>query len=88
MNFLIDCTAQRYIRFFDFMGAFSYIRMYPKDEHMTEFRARKRKLEYTCMPFGLVNATAELHMQVNRNFPGPPNEDWVGIYMDDVLVFR
>ena len=38
------------------------------------------------MPFGLVNAPAELQRQVNRDFEEPINEGWMVVYMDDVLV--
>ena len=46
-----------------------------------------RKLEFTCMPFGLVNAPAELQRQVKRDFSGPITEGWMVIYLVDVLVF-
>ena len=40
------------------------------------------------MPFGLVNAPGELQRQVNHDFSSPITEEWMLIYMDDVLVFR
>ena len=43
--------------------------------------------EFMYMPFGLVNAPAELQRQVNRDFSGPITEGRMVIYMDDVLVF-
>lgn len=72
---------------FDFTDAFLQIPIHPADRHKTAFHTRTRKLEYTCMPFGLVNAPAELQRQVNRDFAGPINEGWMVVYMDDVLVF-
>ena len=71
----------------DFTDAFLQIPIHPADRHKTAFHTRTRKLEYTCMPFGLVNAPAELQRQVNRDFAGPINEGWMVVYMDDVLVF-
>ena len=72
---------------FDFTDAFLQIPIHPDDRHKTAFHTRTRKLEYTCMPFGLVNAPAELQRQVNRDFEEPINEGWMVVYMDDVLVF-
>ena len=43
---------------FDFADAFSQIPIHPDDRHKTAFHIRTRKLEFTCMPFGLVNAPA------------------------------
>ena len=73
---------------FDFTDAFLQIPIHPDDRHKTAFHTRTRKLEFTCMPFGLVNAPAELQRQVNRDFSGPITEGWMVIYMDDVLVFN
>ena len=39
------------------------------------------------MPFRSVNATAELQQQDNHEFPGPINEAWIVIWMNDVLIF-
>ena len=72
---------------FDFTDAFLQIPIHPDDRHKTAFHTRARKLEYTCMPFGLVNAPAELQRQVNRDFAVPISEGWMVVYMDDVLVF-
>ena len=48
----------------DFADAFLEIPIHPDARHTTEFRTRTRKLEYTCMPFGLVNAPAEMQPRV------------------------
>ena len=72
---------------FDFTDASLQIPIHPDDRHKTAFHTRTRKLEFTCMPFGLGNAPAELQRQANRDFSGPITEGWMVIYMDDVLVF-
>ncbi|CDJ36344.1 uncharacterized protein EMH_0079970 [Eimeria mitis] len=72
---------------FGFAEAFLQIPIHPEDSHKTAFHTRTRKLEYTCMLFGLVHAPAELRRQVNHDFLGPIAEGWMVIYMDDVLVF-
>lgn len=45
---------------FEFTDAFLQISIHPDDRHKTVFHVRTRKLDFTCMPFGLVNAPAEL----------------------------
>ncbi|CDJ28247.1 OSJNBb0049I21.6 protein, related [Eimeria mitis] len=72
---------------FDFAEAFLQIPIHPKDRHKTAFHTRTRKLDYTCMPFGVVNAPAKLYRQINHDFLEPIAEGWMVIYMDDVLVF-
>jgi len=71
----------------DFTDAFLQIGINENDQHKTAFHTKTRKMEYTCMPFGLVNAPAELQRQVNRDFAGPISEGWLVVYMDDLLVF-
>jgi len=71
----------------DFTDAFLQIQMAPEDCHKTAFHTRTRLVEYVCMPFGLVNAPAELQRVVNKDFAGPIREGWLVVYMDDVLVF-
>ncbi|CDJ35727.1 OSJNBa0079C19.6 protein, related [Eimeria mitis] len=48
---------------FNFAEAFLHIPIHPEDRHKTAFHTRTRKLEYTFMPFRLVNAPAELQRQ-------------------------
>ena len=71
---------------FDFTDAFLQIAIHPGDRHKTAFHTRTRKLEFTCMPFVLVNAPTELQWKVNRDFSGPINKGWMVLCMDDVLV--
>ena len=71
----------------DFAEAFLQIPIHPDDCHKTAFHTRTRKLEYTRMPFGLVNAPAELQRQVNRDFAEAINAKWMVVYMDDVLIY-
>ena len=71
----------------DFAEAFLQIPIHPDDCHKTAFHTRTRKLEFTRMPFGLVNAPAELQRQVNRDFSEAINAKWMVVYMDDVLIY-
>lgn len=58
---------------FGFTGAFLQIAIHPDDRHKTAFRTHARKLKYTCMPFKLINAPAELQRQVKLDFEEPIN---------------
>ena len=71
----------------DFAEAFLQIPIHPDDCHKTAFHTRTRKLEFTRMPFGLVNAPAELQRQVNRDFAEAISAKWMVVYMDDVLIY-
>ncbi|CDJ35655.1 uncharacterized protein EMH_0028280 [Eimeria mitis] len=71
---------------FEFAEAFLQIPIHPEGRHKTAFYTRPRKLEYTCMPFGLVNPPTELQRQLNHDFLGPIAEGLMVIYIDDVLV--
>lgn len=71
----------------DFKDAYLQIAIHPDDRHKTAFHTRTGKYEFTCMPFGLVNAPAELQRQVNHDFEEPIKEGWLVVYMDDVLIF-
>ena len=48
---------------FDLTDAFLQILIHPDDRHKAAFHTRTRKLEFRCMPVGLVNAPAELLRQ-------------------------
>ncbi|CDJ36427.1 uncharacterized protein EMH_0085060 [Eimeria mitis] len=72
---------------FDFAEAFLQISIHPVDRHKAAHHTRTDELEYSCMPFSLVNVPAQRQRQVNHDFLGPMNEGWRVIYMDDVLVF-
>lgn len=71
----------------DFTDAFLQIEIAEKDKHKTAFHTATRKFEYICMPFGLVNAPAELQRQANNDFAVPIAERWMVVYADDVLIF-
>ena len=48
---------------FNFTNAFVQIPTNPHDRYKTALHTSTLKPEYTCMPFGLVNAPAELQRQ-------------------------
>ena len=72
---------------FDFTDAFLQIPIHPDGRHKTAFHTRMRKIKFTFMPSGFVNASTGLQRQVNHDGFGPTNEGWMVIYMEDLLVF-
>ena len=73
---------------FDFADAFLQIPMYPDARYRNAFNTRTRKLQYTCMPLGLVNAVAKLQRGLSHEFSGPTNEGRMVTFMDEALVFN
>ena len=71
----------------DYTEAFLQIPIHPDDRNKTPFHTRTRKLEFTCKPFGLVNAPAELQRQVNPDFAEAIKAKWMVVYTDDVLIY-
>lgn len=61
--------------------------VFTDDRHKTAFHMRTGQLDYTCMPFRLINAPAELQRQFNRDLDEPVRQGWMGVYMDDVQAY-
>jgi hypothetical protein len=69
----------------DFRNAFHQIRIAPGFEWLTAFRCFLGHFEYLVMPFGLTNAPATLQAMMNEIFSDM--EDFVVVYLDDILIF-
>jgi hypothetical protein len=70
----------------DLHGAYNLVRIKEGDEWKTAFRTRFGHFEYCVMPFGLANAPAAFQNLMNdlfREF----NEEFVVVYIDDILIF-
>ena len=70
----------------DLLGAYNLVRIKEGDEWKTAFRTRYGHYEYLVMPFGLTNAPATFQALINdvlRDFL----DDFVVVYLDDILVF-
>ena len=70
----------------DLRGAYNLVRIREGDEWNTAFRTRYGHFEYNVMPFGLTNAPAVFQHMINDIFRKHLN-DFVVIYLDDILIF-
>jgi len=69
----------------DFRNAFHQLRILFGDEWLTAFRCFLGHFEYLVMPFGLSNAPAALQAMMNEIFADM--EDFIVVYLDDILIF-
>jgi hypothetical protein len=70
----------------DIRWGFNNIQIKPGDEWKTAFRTSRGQYENLVMPFGLMNAPAVFQEFMNAIFRDVIDE-WVVIYMDDILIF-
>jgi hypothetical protein len=70
----------------DLRGAYNLVRIKEGDEWKTAFRTRYGHFEYNVMPFGLTNAPAVFQHMMNDIFR-EHLDDFVVIYLDDILIF-
>jgi hypothetical protein len=70
----------------DLRGAYNLVRIKEGDEWKTTFRTRYGHFEYNVMPFGLTNAPAVFQHMMNDIFR-EHLDDFVVIYLDDILIF-
>ncbi|MBW0557061.1 hypothetical protein O181_096776 [Austropuccinia psidii MF-1] len=67
-------------------GAYNLLRIKEGDEHLTAFRTKYGNYEYLVMPLGLTNAPASFQNLVNDIFSHFLYV-FVGVYLDDIMVF-
>ena len=76
----------RYFSKIDLRGAYNLIRIKEGDEWKTSFRSCYGQFEYLVMPFGLANAPSIFQRMMQEIF-ADMWEDYVMIYLDDILIF-
>lgn len=70
----------------DLKTGFHQIRMRPEDIEKTAFNTKYGQFEYLVMPMGLCNAPATFQTLMNQIF-SEYIDDFIVVYMDDLLVF-
>jgi transposase InsO family protein len=70
----------------DIRQAFHRIRIDPESEHLTTFRTRYGSFHYKVMPFGLTNGPATFQRYMNDLFIDML-DDFITIYLDDILIY-
>ncbi|KAH8193483.1 hypothetical protein TruAng_012351 [Truncatella angustata] len=70
----------------DLPNAYNLIRIKEGDEWKTAFRTKYGHFEYLVMPFGLTNVPASFQNMINTVLR-ECLDDFVVIYLDDILIF-
>lgn len=83
---LKQLRSAQYFTKLDFRSAYNLIRIRQGDEWKTGFSTINGHYEYLVMPFGLANSPSVFQAFINEVFRDMLNQ-WVIIYIDDILIY-
>ena len=89
-NLLDQLGNSCYFSTLDLASGYWQIRVHPDSQEKTAFVTPQGLYEFRVMPFGLTNAPAVFQRLMQRVLMGlnpSDGEDFVAVYIDDVLVF-
>ena len=75
----------RYISMFDLAKGYWQVPMTKEDQENMPFSSPRGLYQFTVMPFGLSVALAMFQDMMDQNLTGLGN--FVGVYLDDVIVY-
>lgn len=75
--------ASRFIQM-DLKNSFNQVKLHPSDAHKTAFWTPMGQMEWTCVPFGLLNGTAAMARFLYVNLI---DIDGVVVYVDDIVIY-
>lgn len=77
----------KYFTALDLTNAYNQIRVREEDIHKTAFRTEFGHFEYLVLPFGLTGAPATFQRAVTDLVVKPLGNQFLDVYLDDLLIF-
>ena len=76
----------KYFTKLDLRAGYNNVRIKEGDEHLAAFNTPRGLYEPLVMFFGLCNSPATFQRMMNEYFRDMIDENWLVIYMDDMLI--
>jgi len=79
--------SAKYFSKLDLRSGYHQLKMKPEDTHKTAFRTPYGSFEFLVLPFGLSNAPGAFMRMMDKVFPPHQFRDFLGPFIDDLLIF-